>query len=67
MKSTKPFQIENCINEWLDGTHTIIPFSQDVYESVFTEQMEELNRFDEYTKALQVLPNLLQDLHDEGW
>jgi Domain of unknown function (DUF6532) len=66
MKSTKQFQIENCIDEWLLGTHTVIHFSQDAYESVFSEHLEELNRFDEYTNALHVLPNLLQDLHDEG-
>jgi hypothetical protein len=60
------FQIENCIDEWVDGTHTIIPFTQDLYEAIFTEHLEELDRFDEFTKAFKLLPTLLQELHDEG-
>jgi len=60
------FQIENCIDEWVDGTHNNISFTQDAYEGVFNEHIDELNRFDEFTKALKILPNLLWELHDEG-
>jgi hypothetical protein len=37
-----------------------------MYEEVFNEHLEELNRFDEFTKALKILPNLLWELHNEG-
>jgi len=39
---------------------------QDAYEDVYSKHLEELNRFNKFTKALKVLPNLLQELHDKG-
>jgi Domain of unknown function (DUF6532) len=61
-----PFQVENCIDEWADGTHTNISFTQDGYQDIFDEHLEELNRFDAFTKDLKIVPSLLWDLHDEG-
>jgi hypothetical protein len=66
LMNPKLFKIENCIDEWADGTHTVVPFTQDAYEDIYTEHLEELNRFDEFTKVLKILPSLLQELHDEG-
>jgi hypothetical protein len=43
-----------------------IPFSQDMYEDIFTEHLEELNKFHEYTKRLGMFPSILQELHDAG-
>jgi hypothetical protein len=60
------FQIENCIDEWADGTHTNIPFTQDAYEDIFYEHLEELNRFDKFTEELKLVPSLLWGFHDEG-
>jgi hypothetical protein len=60
------FQIENCIDEWLEGIHVNIPFSQDTYKSVYYEHLEELNNFDKHTKELKMLPALLSKLYDEG-
>ena len=60
------FQIENSIDEWADGTHANIPFTQDTYEDLFNEHLEELNKFDEFTKTLKILPALLWEIHDEG-
>lgn len=60
------FQIENSIDEWADGTRANIPFTQDAYEDLFNEHLEELNKFDEFTKALKILPALLWEIHDEG-
>jgi len=37
-----------------------------MYEETFNKHMKELKRFDEFTKALKMLPNLLWELHDEG-
>ena len=60
-------QIENCIDEWADSMHANIPFTQDVYEELFTEHLDELNKFDEFTKAMKILPALLWELYDEVW
>ena len=43
-----------------------IAFKQDAYEPVFHEHMEELNKFHEFTKALKILPTILQELHNVG-
>ncbi|KAH9972696.1 hypothetical protein BJV77DRAFT_1131087 [Russula vinacea] len=58
--------IENCIDEWADGTHTSITFSQDSYEDLFKEHLQELDNFDKFTKSLNMLPMLLWGLYNEG-
>ena len=63
----KPFSDQNCIDEWVDGIHTTIHFTQDSYETIFSKHLEELDCFNEFTKVLQLLPSLLQDLHDTWW
>ena len=36
------------------------------YEDLFNEHLEELNKFDEFTKVMKILPAILQELHNEG-
>ena len=60
------FQIENCIDEWSDGVQTSISFTQEAYESVYHEHLEELNNFDKCTKHLKILPALLSEIYNDG-
>lgn len=48
------FQIENCIDEWVEDIHTTIHFIQNSYETIFLERLEELDHFNEFTKVLQL-------------
>ena len=38
---------------------------QEGYKHIYNEHLQELNRFDQFTKPLGILPSLLQELHDE--
>jgi len=60
-------QIENCIDEWASGTFVSIHFSQDAYEKVYKEHLDELGRFDKFTKKLNILTIIQVDLYDVGW
>ena len=48
----------------MDGTQSNVQFTQEAYEDMSHEHLEELNRCDEYTKSLRILPTILQELHD---
>jgi hypothetical protein len=50
----------------VNGTQYNIPFTQEAYRDIFQEHLEELNRFDEYTKSVKLLPSILQDLYNNG-
>ncbi|KZP22922.1 hypothetical protein FIBSPDRAFT_738198, partial [Athelia psychrophila] len=58
--------IECCIDEWASGTRDAIEFSADEYESKYHAHVSNLDRFEEHTKAYNILPKLLMDLHDNG-
>jgi hypothetical protein len=60
------FQIENCIDEWSDGVQANIFFTQEAYESVYHEHLEELNNFHKFTHHLKILPTLLSEIYNDG-
>jgi hypothetical protein len=63
---TISFQIENCIDEWTNGAHVSIPFTQNVYEKFFNEHLKQVNMFELHTKEHNILPTLLMTLYQNG-
>ncbi|KAH7904151.1 hypothetical protein BJ138DRAFT_1019520 [Hygrophoropsis aurantiaca] len=59
--------IECCIDEWASGTRTEVSFTEEGYKEVYDRHVANLRKFDEHTRAHEILPTLLQRLHDSGW
>ena len=58
-------QIECCIDEWITGIKTDIPFSTALYKDVYEDHIRCLERFNKITKQL-ILPNILVKLYNRG-
>lgn len=58
-------QIECCIDEWISGIRTDIPFSTTLYKDVYEDHIRCLERFDKITKQI-ILPNILLKLYNRG-
>jgi uncharacterized protein DUF6532 len=62
---TSRIQIECCIDEWISGIRTDIPFSTALYKDVYEDHIRCLERFNKITKQL-ILPNILVKLYNRG-
>jgi hypothetical protein len=58
-------QIECCIDEWISGVRTDIPFSTALYKDVYQDHIRTLERFDKVTNQI-ILPNILVKLYNRG-
>lgn len=58
-------QIECCIDEWISGIRSDIPFSTALYKDVYEDHIRCLDRFNKITKKL-ILPNILLKLYNRG-
>ncbi|KAJ7059630.1 hypothetical protein C8F01DRAFT_1254545 [Mycena amicta] len=58
--------IENCIDEWVTGTKTPIPFTANDYRSMYQGHVMSLKRFEQYTADYGILDNLRKSLYDNG-
>ena len=59
-------QIENCIDEWLSGTHISIDFSRKEYQDIYLSWIKELDNFNKYTKKHDLLDKILVKIHNRG-
>ncbi|KAF8220648.1 hypothetical protein L208DRAFT_1332651 [Tricholoma matsutake] len=57
--------IECCIDEWITGVRTDIPFSTALYKDIYEDHIHCLERFDKITKQ-QILTNILIKLYNRG-
>jgi hypothetical protein len=62
---TCSFQIECCIDEWISGIRSDVPFSTALYKDVYEDHISCLERFDKVTKKM-ILPNILLKLYNRG-
>ena len=62
---TYRLQIECCIDEWISGIRSDIPFSTALYKDVYQDHIRCLERFDKVTNQL-ILPNILVKLYNRG-
>lgn len=58
-------QIECCIDEWISGIRSDIPFSAALYKDVYEDHIRCLERFNRVTKQI-ILPNILVKLYNRG-
>ncbi|KAI6004872.1 hypothetical protein EDD15DRAFT_2191630 [Pisolithus albus] len=59
--------IECCIDEWMTGTRTDIPFSIQEYRGVYESHLKCLQAFEEATRTYAVLPAICMRLYEAGW
>jgi hypothetical protein len=60
-------QIKCAINEWESGVCDMIMFKEHEYSAVFRSHLASLNDFNTATALIQLLPQLLQQVYDNGW
>ncbi|KAI5980564.1 hypothetical protein EDD15DRAFT_2382220 [Pisolithus albus] len=58
--------IECCIDEWMTGTRTDIPFSIQEYRGVYESHLKCLQAFEEATRTYAVLPAICMRLYEAG-
>ncbi|KAH7920577.1 hypothetical protein BV22DRAFT_1020929, partial [Leucogyrophana mollusca] len=58
--------IECCVDEWTTGSHSDVAFTEDDYKEVYEKHLTNLLKFEEHTKAHNILPRLLQRFHNNG-
>ncbi|KAF8804477.1 hypothetical protein BYT27DRAFT_7225209 [Phlegmacium glaucopus] len=57
--------IECCIDEWITGIRTDIPFSTTLYKDVYEDHIHCLERFNKISKQ-KILPNILIKFYNRG-
>ncbi|KAJ7055349.1 hypothetical protein C8F01DRAFT_464944 [Mycena amicta] len=58
--------IENCIDEWLTGTRTAVPFTANEYRSIYQGHIMSLERFQQHTAQYGILDGIRRRLYDNG-
>nr|GAT51101.1 predicted protein [Mycena chlorophos] len=58
--------IENCIDEWLTGTRTPIPFTANDYRDIYQGHVLSLQRFERLTSQYGILDDIRTQLYDNG-
>ncbi|KAI6020337.1 hypothetical protein BKA83DRAFT_4495093 [Pisolithus microcarpus] len=58
--------IECCIDEWMTGTWTDIPFTIQEYRSTYKSHLKCLHAFEDATKDYDVLPAICTRLYEAG-
>ncbi|KAI6016660.1 hypothetical protein PISMIDRAFT_84684, partial [Pisolithus microcarpus 441] len=58
--------IECCIDEWMTGTRTDIPFTIQEYQSTYESHLNCLQAFEDATKTYNVLPGICTRLYEVG-
>ncbi|KIK25342.1 hypothetical protein PISMIDRAFT_97028 [Pisolithus microcarpus 441] len=58
--------IECCIDEWMTGTRTDIPFTIQEYRGAYESHLKCLQAFEEATKTYAVLPAICMRLYEVG-
>ena len=59
-------QIECCIDEWMTGTQTDIPFTVQDYRSGYDSHLKCLQEFDKVTKEFGVLKGICARIAEDG-
>lgn len=58
--------IECCIDEWVTGTRTDIPFTIQEYRGVYESHLKCLHAFEDATKLYNILPGICTRLYEVG-
>ncbi|KAJ7760107.1 hypothetical protein DFH07DRAFT_717517, partial [Mycena maculata] len=58
--------VENCIDEFLTGVKTDVPFTANDYRSVYESHLKSLEEFKEHTEKYRLLDRILLRMHDVG-
>ncbi|KAI6028230.1 hypothetical protein EDC04DRAFT_2572981 [Pisolithus marmoratus] len=59
--------IECCIDEWVTGTQTDIPFTIQEYHGAYKSHLKCLHVFKDATKQYNALPGICARLYEVGW
>ncbi|KAI5986585.1 hypothetical protein EDC04DRAFT_2581754 [Pisolithus marmoratus] len=59
--------IECCIDEWVTGTQTDIPFTIQEYHGVYESHLKCLCACEDAMKLYNALPSICTRLYDVGW
>lgn len=60
-------QIECAVNEWESGVRDMIAFKEHEYSAVFQSHLASLDEFNTMTASVRLLPQLLQQVYNNGW
>ncbi|KAH7905273.1 hypothetical protein BJ138DRAFT_1017948, partial [Hygrophoropsis aurantiaca] len=58
--------IECCIDEWSHGTRNKVAFTEEEYKSTFEAHLQSLQDFEQLSKEYDLVPKLLQQIHNSG-
>ncbi|KAJ7059964.1 hypothetical protein C8F01DRAFT_1254071 [Mycena amicta] len=58
--------MDNCVDEWITGTHTDVPFTANEYRSVYQSHVKSLQAFQMHGAKHQILEKILMKLHNNG-
>ncbi|KAH7918096.1 hypothetical protein BV22DRAFT_1051968 [Leucogyrophana mollusca] len=59
-------QMECAIDKWAHSSRDKVTFTKEEYKSVFKVHLQSLKDFNEHSKEYQLVPKLLQWIHDSG-